>query len=98
MKQRHLIHADGFLQLISKGLSLTEIKQLLGADTLDLVKLHENGSPLRVMFVDDDGHAKGLPVNHLATAMYHANCRPGSDHVIRGDVVIVFENEFGGSL
>ena len=98
MKQRHLIHADGFLQLISKGLSLNEIKQLIGADALDLVKLHEQGAPLRVMFVDDDGHAKGLPVNHRATAMYHANCRPGSDHVIRGAVVIVFENEFGGPL
>lgn len=29
------------------------------------------------------------PINEKATALYHANCRPGTSHRIVGDVVIV---------
>lgn len=46
------------------------------------------------MFVDDAGHAKGLPVNAKATELYHANCRPGTTHEIRGDVCIVLDEDF----
>jgi len=34
------------------------------------------------------------PVNRQATALYRANCRPGTTHQITGDVVIVFDDDF----
>ena len=43
------------------------------------------------MLIDDDGFAKGLPVNEAATALYASRCRPDSAPVIVGDVVIVEE-------
>jgi len=33
------------------------------------------------------------PINRKATALYHANCRPGTTHQIAGDVVIVFDED-----
>jgi hypothetical protein len=32
-------------------------------------------------------------VNEKATALYLANCRPGTKHRIVGDVVIVFDDD-----
>ena len=96
--QRQFIRTDGFVQTIAKPLSIREIGNLIGADTLDTVNLRNLGAPLRVMFVDDLGHPKGLPVNHKATDLYHANCKPGAGHVIRGHAVIVFDDDFGGPL
>lgn len=94
--QRQFIRTDGFVQAVAKPLSIAEISKLLGADTLDSVNLRHLGTPLRVMFVDDRGHEKRSPVNHKATDLYHANCVPGTQHVIRGNVVIVFDDDFGG--
>lgn len=34
------------------------------------------------------------PVNEAATALYHANCKPGTKHSILGDVVIVPDSDF----
>ena len=62
-------------------------RRTIGADTLDTVTLHDG----RLMLIDDDGFAKGLPVNEAATALYASRCRPDSAPVIVGDVVIVEE-------
>ncbi len=59
----------------------------LGAAMLDTVMLHDR----RVMLVDDDGCATGLPVNAAATALHAAQCQPDSAPVPVGDVVIVRE-------
>ena len=34
------------------------------------------------------------PINEKATALYHANCRPGTTHQIVGDVVIVPDEDY----
>ena len=60
--------------------------------TLDMTKVRYKGR-LCHMVVDDEGMVKGLPRNSIATAAYHANCRPGTVHGIHGDAVI-----FGGLL
>jgi hypothetical protein len=35
------------------------------------------------------------PVNALATALYHANCRPGTTHQIVGDVYVAPDADWG---
>ena len=67
-----------------------ETEVLIGADLLDTVDLR-NG---RLMLVDDVGHAKNLPDNPEATALYHNICKPGTTHRIRGDVVIGKDTDF----
>lgn len=34
------------------------------------------------------------PVNAKATALYHANCQPGTTHQIVGDVVVTLDSDF----
>lgn len=89
-----LIKTDKTVTEIARGRSMSDLRNLIGADTLETVRLRHLGEPARVMLVDDAGYAKGLPVNTLATAMYLANCRPGTKHQIRGDVVVVFDADF----
>lgn len=48
----------------------------------------------RVMLVDDNGLAKGLPRNPEATRLYHAVCRPGTTQPIVGDVAIALDEDF----
>ena len=92
---RKLIRADGTTQDLPVGpLTIKTCEHLINAGTLDTVSLRHMGSPLHVMLLDDLGHKKGLPVNTEATALYHANCRPGTTHTIRGDVIVVPDHEF----
>lgn len=91
---RALIKADGTRRELTAPVSIRSILELIGADTLDTVNLRHLGQPTHVMLLDDAGHAKGLPVNVEATTLYHANCRPGTTHEIRGDVVVVPDMDF----
>jgi hypothetical protein len=93
-RQRRLIRADGSCELLSARLSMAAIRTMIRADGLDTVNLRHLGHPLVVMLVDDNGQAKGLPVNRIATSLYWANCVPGTDHQIRGDVVVVEDDDF----
>lgn len=94
---RKLIRTDGSALDLAPGkrLSTQEIHELIGADTLDTVQLRHLGHPPHVMFVDDAGYEKELPMNVEATRMYLANCRPGTMHKIRGDVVVAPDSDFG---
>lgn len=47
-----------------------------------------------IMLGDDNGIAKGLPVNEAATALYHSVCRPGTTHRIQGDVLVTMYSDF----
>ena len=47
-----------------------------------------------VMIVHDAGHAKKLPVNNVATALYWEKCGRAVAHAIRGDVVLVPDEDF----
>lgn len=82
-----LIRTDGTHEVVDRPYS--EIRELIGADTLDSVRL-PNG---RTMLVDDTGHPKALPYNAEATSLYHSICRPGTTHRILGDVAVVREGD-----
>lgn len=94
MCTRQFIRADGFKQDVKQPLSMAEVHKLIGADTLDTVSLRHMGEPPHVMLVNDLGHSKGLPVNVEATKLYHANCVPGTQHQIRGNAVVVPDEDF----
>jgi hypothetical protein len=50
------------------------------------------------MLVDDLGHQKMLPPNVTATKLYLERCKPGTTHIIRGDVIIVPDSDFSRDL
>jgi len=89
---RKLIRADGVEQYLARPHSVREISNLIRADALDTVLLADRA---HVMLVDDAGHHKGLPVNDTATRLYWERCGKPNPHVIRGDVVIVPDSDFG---
>jgi len=89
---RKIIKADGAEVLLDRPHSITQISALLDSTALDTVTLADG----LVMLVDDQGYDKGLPVNETASALYHARCRPGTTHMIVGDVAIVPDADFGG--
>jgi hypothetical protein len=91
---RRLIRADGSTQELEPGRSMAELSKLIGADGIDTVTLRHLGYPMHVMLVDDLGHDKRLPVNAEATKLYLANCVPHAKHQIRGDVVVVLDDDF----
>lgn len=96
---RRIIRTNGEeIALIDGPCSISQIKTYIGASCLDTVQLRHLGQPRQVMFVDDAGHQKRLPVNEKATALYHANCKPGTSHTIRGDVIVALDDDFGGPL
>lgn len=91
---RALIKADGTRRELVGPHAIGDVRAMICADTLDTVMLRHLGSPLQVMLVDDAAYSKGLPVNAEATKLYHANCVPGTQHVIRGDVVVLPDDDF----
>ena len=96
-RMRQVIRANGEHQAIVGSRSVSELATLIGANTLDTVNLRHLGAPLHVMLVDDQGVEKNLPVNAAATRLYHANCVPGTTHDIRGDVVVVPDDDYAPS-
>jgi hypothetical protein len=93
---RRIILTSGEEIALDGPRNVRQISALIKADTLDTVNLRHLGQPRQVMFVDDQGYEKGLPVNEKATALYLANCHPGTTHQILGDVVITLDDDFGG--
>jgi hypothetical protein len=107
---RKLIRTDGTTLDLPTPLTLDEIRELIGAKTLDFVTLAHMGMPLHVMAVDDNGYEtqtvtegnhttvvpiKALkPVNLAATCLYHLECTPGTLHQIVGDVVIAPDEDY----
>jgi hypothetical protein len=91
---RAILKADGTRQDLDSPQTMAAIKRLINASSLDTVSLRHMGQPLHVMVVDDHGHDRALPVNAEATRLYHLNCRPGTTHTIRGDVVVVPDADF----
>lgn len=91
---RKLFRTDGTTLDLPEVHRIRDCSNLIHADTLDTVVLHHMGHPLHVMLLDDNGHGKGLPVNAEATKLYLANCKPGTTHTIRGDVIVVPDEDF----
>lgn len=91
---RKLIRASGETVTFDRPKSISAINQLLGATVCDTVALKHLGHPLHVMLVDDAGIEKDLPVNPEATKLYLANCRPGVQATIHGDVYVCPDDDF----
>lgn len=92
---RRIIRTDGKeVELTIERPTTMQIRALIGAKVLDTVQLRHLGRPTQIMFVDDLAHINELPINEKATALYLANCYPGTTHVIRGDVLIAFDQDF----
>jgi len=91
---RRVIRVDGTEEQLPHAITMRQALDLIGADTIDTVALKNLGVPLRVMLVDDVGMIDGKPINAKATALYHANTRPGNPHSIHGDVVVLFDEDF----
>ncbi|WP_237173005.1 hypothetical protein [Paracandidimonas lactea] len=91
---RKLIRTDGTEIHLEGPHALDDVKLMIGADTLEPVMLRHLGNPLHVMLIDDAGYLNDLPINQKATELYWENCRPGTTHAIRGDVVIVPDGDY----
>jgi hypothetical protein len=88
---RKLILARGGESEIFGFISLKDIRTLINAELLDFFMLRDG---IHICAVDDMGHKKGLPLNAEATALYWDKCGAPNDHVIRGDVVIVPDEDY----
>ena len=93
---RCLIRTNGDHVDFHSPIGMNDARQMIGADTLSTVSLHHLGPPLHVMLIDDNAHnIKPLKnVNAEATALYWANCRPGTTHPILGDVLVVPDGDY----
>lgn len=92
---RKLIRTDGSEVEFATPQTMTMIRNHLDADVLDTVLLKDGRS---VMLVDDLSHAKALPVNEKATALYWEKCGGPNSWQIRGDVVVTMDSDFGGRV
>lgn len=89
-EMRKIILTDGTETDIGPQ-KIDSINRLIGSDTLDTVLLRDR---IHVMLVDDNGIAKGLPINQKATDLYWERCGGPTNNHIHGDVVIVPDEDF----
>lgn len=85
-----IVRVNGTILLIHETPTLNEIRREVGADVLDVVSL----GGATVMLLDDQGVAKDLPDNEVATRLMRNRFGEGYPHTIRGDVVIVNDDDF----
>lgn len=82
-----VLDTDGHTIPLDQPQTIGDVAQRLGTDpdlTLDVARVNTGDRTDRVvMFVDDDGHRKNLPVNATATELY------GTGWPILGDAVVV---------
>ena len=86
-----VLNADGHAQALDRPQTIEDVIHRIGTDpdlTLDVARVNTGDRTDRViMWVDDDGHRKNLPVNAAATEMY------GTGWPILGDAVIVTDDK-----
>lgn len=90
---RRIIRVNGTEQPLEQPQTISQLCKLIDAQGTDHVNLRDPGQ--HVMLVDDMAVHKRLPVNEKATAFYWSICIPGTKHMIRGDVVIAPDHDFG---
>ncbi|MGO4402248.1 hypothetical protein [Achromobacter sp. PAB15] len=88
---RKLIRVDGTETELIGPHALCDVAQMIGASYVGAIRLADR---VHVMLVDDEGHFKHLPVNDVATRLYHAVCVPGTTRPIVGDVVVVPDADY----
>ena len=90
--QRMILRANGATEPLEEPAGLDAFNRATDEALPFTVRLPDGW----VMMGDDNGIAKGLPVNEAATALYHSVCRPGTTHKVHGDVLVTVEADFGG--
>lgn len=109
-RSRRIIRTDGTIEPVDKPMPVGAIEKMIGAATADTTMLRHLGHPRIVMAVDDNGYETRAeqhgnvtelvpvrarkPVNEIATALYLANCTPGTTHQIVGDVYICPDDDY----
>lgn len=86
---RKLVRADGTDTELHGPHALGDVRQMIGADDLEIVSL---GYRQHAMLVDQSAAAKGLPVNAAASYLYQES--RGQPRPIHGDVVIVPDTDY----
>ena len=89
--QREILKADGTTAPLPTPTTIADINKAL-EEAIPFTLCLPDGL---VMMGDDNGIAKGLPVNEAATKLYHSVCRPGTTNKVYSDVVVVFDADFG---
>jgi len=92
-RYRRVIYPDGTVAELNATPSIEAIRVTVGCRVLSSVKLADG---VHAMFMDD--LFTDTRPNPKATALYLARCKPGTETVIRGVVVVVPEEDFGGPL
>lgn len=90
--QRMILRADGTTEPLAAPAGLDAFNRATDEAIPFTVHLLDGW----VMLGDDNGIAKGLPVNEAATAIYHSICKPGTTRKVHGDVLVTVEADFGG--
>lgn len=86
-----IIRVNGDVEIHEEVPTMRAIGKAIGCTVADTVNLKSH--PGFVMMVDDTG--SGIkPPNHIGTALYHLNCKPGTKHKICGDVAICWDEDF----
>lgn len=90
---RVVVRTDGTVEQLDGKQTLPQVYKHIGGgcDCIDVVNLRKHGL---VMIVDDEGMYAQPEINETATALYHSVCVPGTTWPIRGNVVIVPDNDF----
>ena len=87
---RKLIRADGAETELHGPHALQDVRQMIGADDLEMVRMDDGVHVMLIARDDKNGSAK---VNQSATDLFGDVYRP-SWYPIRGDVVIVPDSDY----
>lgn len=83
------LRADGTkLELAAKP-TLAVAQRLVGG-YVELSRGRDAAGRVCQLLCNEDGYALGLRPNLEATKLYHGACRPGTTHMIVGDVVVLY--------
>ena len=84
-----VLHPDGSTSALHEPVTLASAYEHLGTTLVDVARVRPDITQSRTvhMLVDDLGHAKGLPLNPLATLLY------GSGWPILGTAVVLDDND-----
>lgn len=88
--KRYVIHPTGAVEALPGQLSYEAIADLIDATLLNHFRLPDG----RIVFVDESGHPKRLPLNPEATKLCQSAARPGTRNTIAGAAVVVPGTDF----
>lgn len=88
-----VITTDGIAVTLHRAPTVDDLRRIIKADALDVVRVGKLIPNDVVMYVDDLGLKTHKPINEEATKLYLAICIPGATGKIAGDVVLVHDED-----